>query len=442
MKKNQKHEMADVQVRDMVIFKSGMWNGETFTDADLDNMAANFNAEEGIPIIVGHSSDYPGKTRIPVFGRIMKGLKRVGSDLVAMGVEFNDKLVGWIREGYYPDRSIELSKDNKRIYALSVIGATPPAVKGLPDNDDALRGVALSFAADGDAKVIEFAEGDLPKMDLAALDKAEELAVADTLKNVSEYCARFLSDVEEGFKVGKDAEFMMKRTWDLQMELSDCLGLHGAFMRKLESIEEDAEEYAGKAPAWKSIVQRFKKMFNSQKESDMDAKEKQAYEEKVTGLAAQVTTLEGQLKEFTDAKAKAEADAVQAAEDAKIAAITQSVKEFCDKAVEEGRMTPAMRGDAEHPADEKLMVDLGKTSPEALKSFQEKYSKPIIPTGVQEGLDSKNIPSDQRPQVMQKAEKYAVAHAKDKEFAGLSKADATNRAYYLFSMGHIKFEGN
>jgi hypothetical protein len=186
MKKRNK-ELADVQAKDLVIFKSGTWNGETFTDSDLDNMAASFNKDEPIPFIIGHSSDYKGRTRIPAFGRITGGLKRIGSDLIAVGVSFNDKLANWIKEGFYNQRSIELTRDNKRVLAVGMLGATPPAVKGMPAMDDSLNEIALEFSDVEDAKCIEF----------SALDEVEKLAGDDTFKTISECCGRFIEDVEK-----------------------------------------------------------------------------------------------------------------------------------------------------------------------------------------------------------------------------------------------------
>ena len=45
-------------------------------------------------------------------------------------------------------------------------------------------------------------------------------------------------------------------------------------------------------------------------------------------------------------------------------------------------MTPAMR-----EVDEKIMLDLAKTTPEALKSFQQKYVAGIVPLGEMKELN-------------------------------------------------------
>jgi len=95
-------------------------------------------------------------------------------------------------------------------------------------------------------------------------------------------------------------------------------------------------------------------------------------------------------------------------------------------------MTPAMR-----EVDEKIMLDLAKTTPEALKSFQQKYVAGIVPLGEVKDINT-NQTIDQRPQVFVSAEKYVKDHPK--EFADITDAkQKVNRAVYLQSMGLIKF---
>ena len=95
-------------------------------------------------------------------------------------------------------------------------------------------------------------------------------------------------------------------------------------------------------------------------------------------------------------------------------------------------MTPAMR-----ETDEKIMLDLAKVSPDALKSFQAKYDKPIVPVGVVTAIDTATSNGDSRPEIIKRAEKYATDHKADKEFAGLTLEQATSRALHLNSTKEI-----
>lgn len=425
-----KKEMADVTAKDLVIFKAGHWNGETFTEEDLDNMVKSFNTEEGIPIIIGHSSDYKGHTRIPAFGRILGGLKRIGQDLIASGVQFNDKLAHWIQEGFYNKRSIELTRDNKKVLAVGMLGAVPPAVTGLPGNDEALNEVALQFAAMSDAKVIEFAQTDdgQTSADGGAVDEVEAIGTDDTVKDITEYCANFISLVEDNLNADVDAETCKQRinlaAYDLQSEIQECLSMHFMFIDKLENIEEHQESEMSEKKNW--LAQLAGKIIHKQKESAMDKEKEETYQNKIVAL-------ETQNQEFAEKERLANEAKVKAAKDAEEIARVTEVKTFCDAAIKENRMSPAMR-----EADEKIMLELAKVSPDALKSFREKYAKPIVPLGVTVEVDA-NDPNDKRPQVIVSAEKYVQANPK--EFSGLTPDQALSRAIFLHSIGQIKFEG-
>ena len=83
------------------------------------------------------------------------------------------------------------------------------------------------------------------------------------------------------------------------------------------------------------------------------------------------------------------------------------------------------------------MFTLGKSSPEALKAFQEKYTVQAVTLGEHAGAGS-STDGDNRSQVLKSAEKYVIGHPK--EFSGLAQEQAIARAVYLQSVGQIKFE--
>lgn len=423
--------MKNLFAKEFVIFKAGTWNGETFTVNDLDKMVANFDSNEPPHIIIGHSSDYKGHTRIPSFGRILGGLKRVGNDLVAYGVEFSEKLAEWIKEGYYNQRSVEMSITNDRILALGMLGATPPGVKGMPAMDEALDEVLAYSDTPKKRKSVEFSEGEI---EITSLEEAERLALKDTFECVAQCVAEYLKKTEELLSMKAEPAMLYDAVWNLQSELMGELNLHDQFMDKMEQMTEESEATGG----WKEFIsKKIKSLITKRKENIVDAKKEKEYQDEIDKLKTE-------LKVFSDANAKAEADRLDAEAKTKEAEakakddlLTAEIKTFCDTAVKENRMIPAMRGDAEHPGDEAIMFTLGKTSPEALKSFQQKYSTPIVPLGEEKKMQSQEQ-TDKRPLVIQRAELYVKNHPK--QFSGLSAEKAIQRAIYLQSIGEIKFE--
>lgn len=164
----------------------------------------------------------------------------------------------------------------------------------------------------------------------------------------------------------------------------------------------------------------------------MDAQKIQEFEAQIAALKGEKTALETKVSEFTEkektaAAEKAKADALAADE-----ALKTEIKTFCDTMVEKGKMTPAIR-----EKDEPIMFTLGKTSPEALKAFQEKYTIQAVTLGEHPGVSS-TTDGDTRSQVLKDAEKYVTGH--QKEFSGMAKDRAIAHAVYLHAVGQIKFE--
>ena len=309
-----KKEMSDVKVKDFVIFKTGTWNGEKFTEQDLDKMVQSFDVDEPPHIIVGHSSDYKGETLIPSFGRILGGLKRIGTDLIACGTEFNDQLAGWIKDGFLTDRSIELTKDNQ-VLAVGMLGKMPPAVKKMPLMKLALAG--QQFSMPEGFKTIEFA-------DMPMIDEIEKIGTDDTQKDMAECCANFLKKIDAAFSGDVDEETQKSRiqlaVGDLNCELISACEMHFMFIDKLENIEEHKEEMAEKKG---KLLEFAKQLFSKRKEqSNMDETERKEFTGKI---AAQ----EIQLKEFAEQKRLADEQKAADEKKAKDEKLLADVKKFC-----------------------------------------------------------------------------------------------------------------
>jgi hypothetical protein len=272
------------------------------------------------------------------------------------------------------------------------------------------------------------------------------LAVDDTFSNLAECCGRFLRSIEKMLVDETPPERLMDEMWELQRDLIEALELHSQFIKKIEQIEE-SQEMSDNRSGWKEFKSLIKELFNKRKETkEMDTKKEQEYQDKITSLdallkefqdreAAEVAAKAAAETAAAEATAKAEADAKIAFETAAAETLATEVKQFCETAIKENRMTPAMR-----EVDEKIMLDLAKTAPEALKSFQQKYTVGIVPLGEVKEINT-NQTTDVRPGVIGQAEKYVKDHPK--EFADITDAnDKISRAVYLQAMGKITFKGD
>ncbi len=394
-----KSELADVKAKDFVIFKTGTWNGETFTEADLDRMAANYDPNDPPHFFLGHSSDYKGKTTIPSWGRITKGLKRIGNELIAQGAMFHEQMAEWIKEGFFNQRSVEITKDNKRIIAIGLLGAMPPAVKGMPLMQEVFKDAALQYSAFNDSKCIEFVEDDME----------------DKTKDLSEICGRFIEGIEPLITDHNLDDAIVKKVIEFQDELATALEV------KIPDTET----------RWKQFTEKIKSLFNKRKESkNMDEPKQKEYQDKIAALETEKATLEAQNKEFAEKERLANEAKAQAEKDAAKQAIETKAKEFCETAIKDNKMLPAQKDN-----NIKLYIAVAETGEENLKLFQAQFDKPIVPLGV---TDLGNAENDTRPQIIQQADKYVKAHTS--EFSGMTATDAINRAVYLQSTGKINFE--
>ena len=108
----------------------------TFSDKDLDEVVSTYDpAVHTAPLVIGHSGD---NDSVPAFGWI-KGFQKQGANLYA-DVEFSPTARDLVKDGHYrkvsisfysPDSAINPSKGKWSARHLALLGASPPAVKGL-----------------------------------------------------------------------------------------------------------------------------------------------------------------------------------------------------------------------------------------------------------------------------------------------------------------------
>lgn len=143
------------------IFRAGNYGEKgTFSVADLDAIVSDYSADRHeAPLTVDHKQDGPA------YGWIKK-LRRVGETLVADFGDVHPEFAAAIKSGAFKQRSAEIyrsfaSTGRPYLKAVTMLGAAPPAVKGLEPikfSSDAGESVEL------DAEPIAFeAFGEFPK---------------------------------------------------------------------------------------------------------------------------------------------------------------------------------------------------------------------------------------------------------------------------------------
>lgn len=132
------------------VFRAGTHtdsNGQTraFTEADLDQVVANFDAEHPAPAVVGHP-----KHDDPAYGWVAE-LKRAGKKLLAKFAQVEPQFAGMVKSGRFRNRSVKLVSSDKgwALAHVGFLGAAAPAVAGLKpiQFDGAAAGVVVEFAA-------------------------------------------------------------------------------------------------------------------------------------------------------------------------------------------------------------------------------------------------------------------------------------------------------
>lgn len=113
------------------VFKTGTHTAmsgatKTYTEADLDRIVTKYNeqSDHEAPLVIGHP-----QTDAPAYGWI-KQLKRVGERMYAFVETISEKIDQAVEAGMFRKVSIALYGDDL-LRHVGLLGATPPAVKGL-----------------------------------------------------------------------------------------------------------------------------------------------------------------------------------------------------------------------------------------------------------------------------------------------------------------------
>ena len=293
------------------IFKTGRHtdsagNIREWTEEDLDRIVGKYDpANHEAPIVIGHPEE-----SAPAYGWAEK-LKREGQILYAKARDVVPEFADMVKRGLFKKRSISLYPD-LTLRHVGFLGATPPAVKGLPN---------MAFSGN-DAVTIEFS--DAPPWIWNN--------IADVFRSIRDWIIE---------KEGKEKADQVIRDWNIEdiraqaskpeddiaqtayrekinnkevtkMEFKDKLkGLLGTLGIDVSKIPDDA--LPGKAPEGSGAV-----MFS---EADIEAAKKKAAADERKKTEA----------EFAEKERKTREDARK-----------EEISTWCETQVKEGRLTPAL----------------------------------------------------------------------------------------------------
>lgn len=207
------------------IFRAGDYGGKgTYTRDDLDSMVANFNAQDQVPIVVGHP-----QTNSPAWGWL-SGLRRVGDILQGREAEVHPSFAKARDQRLFKNRSVRIAKTpaGPKLLHLGYLGAALPEVEGLsgvvftatPETetiDFALVHVPGgeeqtqdNIIHEGDKKTmddkqrIEQLEADLAAEKQARADEAKERLQAEAARRREDFARFVQSEMVEKGKLAKE----------------------------------------------------------------------------------------------------------------------------------------------------------------------------------------------------------------------------------------------
>ena len=290
-----------------------------FSEKDLQQVVDTYDpAVHTAPLVIGHSGD---NDSVPAFGWI-KGFQKQGANLYA-DVEFSPTARDLVKDGHYrkvsisfysPDSAINPSKGKWSARHLALLGASPPAVKGLePFSFSEAEGVydfAVSLAPSdifddelGPTLIVEKSPLEMLREKLDAVREDVSSAVKELQGNQQTQPTEQIGDAaatsatqepeaaqmanpdasqfrETSKHVGREGTEIAQQTADLETQFPEeefmdqgkisrkhAKGAHGQVMQVVENVYDEAH---GELP------EAFKKQIEKKKaksaEEGMDAK--------------------------------------------------------------------------------------------------------------------------------------------------------------------------
>lgn len=167
-------------IQGVEIFRSGTWNGDRYTDADLDEMVGNFHKVGfEVPLKLGHKEVSGGEA----FGWVA-ALRRAGDRLVADFRDVPAAIFAKIKARAFDPVSAEIFWDLVRngqkfkrvLKAVALLGAETPAVSGLKPLRETFTADELRAVHSYTLHTEDFQMADDKQLDemRAALEKAQD----------------------------------------------------------------------------------------------------------------------------------------------------------------------------------------------------------------------------------------------------------------------------
>jgi hypothetical protein len=165
---NRKGKNMSNELEAREIFRTGTWNGVPFSEADLDDIAANFDKfkdKHNVPLKLGHNEEQKVTDGQPALGWVTR-VYRDGKKLFADFSDVPSIVARAIKKRLYRNISIEVlfnvdndgNRFNHVLDAVALLGADIPAVDSLQDLD-ALLATRTEFTG-GRRVVFKVSEGD------------------------------------------------------------------------------------------------------------------------------------------------------------------------------------------------------------------------------------------------------------------------------------------
>jgi len=221
------------------IFRSGKWNGDTYTDADLDAIVANFPLV-GFqpPIKLGHDESSGDKA----YGWVTD-VRREGDRLVADFADIPDDVYKLIKDHQFDHVSSEIYWDLNRndetydrvLKAVALLGAETPAVSDLAPLRTAVHSVPSSAYNRVTAYTFIPKEWEMDRIEqLTALISELEAKLSAKQAEVIK-----LNAANDTAKVATASAERDKIETDLKKARGDLVTTTKAFSAKMTSMEED-----------------------------------------------------------------------------------------------------------------------------------------------------------------------------------------------------------
>lgn len=208
--KDKKFDTETKDIRDVDIFASGTWNGDKYSEKDLQSIVDTFYETKAVlkPYLkIGHGERQKllDRDELPAAGYIAN-LKKVGMKLVADFVNVPKKIYELIKKKAYRRVSSELfvnlNANGKKyplaLKAVSILGGETPAVQTLDD-------ILNLYAIGGEAVVYKDAESTKEcELDASQITEVHKMTLEDMTKKVATLEAEIKTLSEENATLEKD----------------------------------------------------------------------------------------------------------------------------------------------------------------------------------------------------------------------------------------------